>query len=276
MSLRLLKMLYPFILEMPFNGIIVLILLSAIHEKELAQAWCDCFSLTWKPSDEDFWAKQKESTQDFLPMLHWQNNCLSWHDSAFKNPFSVDFSGSKIVKRMRNYQHEALIRAVRIKQERYTICDATAGFGEDGMILSQLSQPLTMLEKNPVIAALLLNGLLRYFKIPDRRPTSINDLNRNLTFTFDDSIEHLQSHQYDVVYLDPMFKGGYKGQIKKKAQVLNQLAKDFDDEALLNVALSAANHKVVVKRAAKANFLLKKPHYSIKAGVVRFDVYSNH
>jgi 16S rRNA (guanine1516-N2)-methyltransferase len=52
------------------------------------------------------------------------------------------------------------------------------------------------------------------------------------------------------------------------------VGQDEDADALLNIALTIATNRVVVKRPASADFLAKlKPHTSIKTKKHRFDIY---
>ncbi len=236
-----------------------MILVSETNHQQIAQAWCDVFGFVW------------QAQTSVLPHLLWDGSILYWCDTAFKKPFFVDFSSPHLQRRMKNYRHEALIRAIGDVSPTTSLCDATAGFGEDAMILSALGTSLTLIEKHPVTAALLQNGMMRLSE--DAFQPSKHYQTGKKQLYVEDSAHHLQNHRYDVVYIDPMFQGALKGQVKKKAQVLNQLATDFDDEALFYAAYQAAQKKVVVKRAKQAKELDKKPSYQIAAGVVRFDIY---
>ena len=70
-----------------------------------------------------------------------------------------------------NLQRELLVRAAKIKRnpepekgagdKALTAVDATAGFGEDSLLLAAAGFSVTLFELNPVIAALLQDALRR-------------------------------------------------------------------------------------------------------------------
>lgn len=232
-----------------------MLITSSPHLKNETLLWCQKFGFIWCDVPP-------ESTH-----LLWDGKILYWITPEFKKPFYVDFSEGSIKRRIDNWQHEALIKAVG-KKPFDTICDATAGFGEDAMILSKLKKNLVLVERNPVIAALLENGVMRY----QGKESSLTEA-ESVTLFFEASEKHLETNHYDVIYIDPMFQGVlHKAKVKKKAQVLRELASDEAPERLLNAALRAAKKRVIVKRAKHAPPLIA-PHHCIDAGVVRFDVY---
>ena len=80
----------------------------------------------------------------------------------------------------------------------------------------------------------------------------------------------------DVVYLDPMFPERNKGAlVKKEMQIFhNCFGLDDDSDALLNLALSIAGQRVVVKRPRIAPYLSNsKPSYTLEGKSNRFDIY---
>lgn len=79
----------------------------------------------------------------------------------------------------------------------------------------------------------------------------------------------------DVIYLDPMFPNVGKSKAKKEIQALRELTETQEDFNLLNISLKAAKERVIVKRHKNSSFLAeRKPTFSIKGQVVRYDVYS--
>jgi 16S rRNA (guanine1516-N2)-methyltransferase len=80
----------------------------------------------------------------------------------------------------------------------------------------------------------------------------------------------------DVVYLDPMFPvSGKSALVKKEMRLFHSLVGlDEDSDALLDLALQRARHRVVVKRPPKAPYLAeRKPQLSVAGKAVRFDIY---
>ena len=158
----------------------------------------------------------------------------------------------------------------KLKQnETMTLLDATAGLARDAFIFSKLGANVTMLERNPTLAAMIETAL-----------ENLNDetLKQNLRFTFTDAITYLESSEiiYDVIYLDPMFSDVDKrAKVKKDMQMLHELIGENDDaDLLLPFALKKAKKRVVVKRHKTSPFLNnQKPSHQIIGKSTRYDVY---
>ena len=75
--------------------------------------------------------------------------------------YQGDFEG--MVHRISNgrLQHEMLVRAAKNTEEKKTAIDATAGMGEDSLLLAACGYEVTMYEQNPVIAILLKDACLK-------------------------------------------------------------------------------------------------------------------
>lgn len=169
---------------------------------------------------------------------------------------------------------ELLVRAARIRgaDGPLTAVDATAGLGEDALLLAAAGFSVTLFERDPVIAALLRDSLERA-----RRDDVLAEPASRMTFVEGDSIEGLRSLGWrpDVVFLDPMFPGRTKSAaVKKKFQLLHHLESPCDDErGLLDAALAAAPRKVVVKRPPKGPWLAGvRPSHALSGKAVRYDV----
>ena len=172
--------------------------------------------------------------------------------------------------------HELLVRAARVRGvERPVAVDATAGLGEDSLLLAAAGFDVTLVEHDPVIAALLRDGLERATNEPQ-----LEGIVGRMRLIEGDSVEVLAglTEAPDVVYLDPMFPTKRKdAATKKKLQLLQMLempCSDGDAEALLHAALAARPRKVVVKRPLKGpNLAGLKPSSTFAGKVVRYDVY---
>ena len=168
---------------------------------------------------------------------------------------------------------ELLVKAVRVRGvEGIRVFDATAGLGEDSLLLAAAGFSVTMCEGDPVIAALLADGLGR--AADDHELSGIVG---RMSLVEGDSIEILPSltESPDVVYLDPMFPARTKSAaVKKKFQLLHRLESPCADEAsLMDAALAAHPRKIVVKRPIKAPVLAGvRPSHSISGKAVRYDV----
>ena len=194
-------------------------------------------------------------------------------------PIYTDFAAGALAHR-RMYgggYRNPLGRALGLKpNSRPFLVDATAGLGRDAFIASAWGCRVSMLERSPIIAALLEDGLDRAKSDPD-----IGDwVRERLLFRQGDSIGLLKTWPRDsrpeVIYLDPMYPQRSKtALVKKEMQAFHQLVgKDEDSGELLDSALACAARRVVVKRSSRAATLCDlQPSYSVEGKTTRFDVY---
>lgn len=184
---------------------------------------------------------------------------------------------------------ELLVRAARIKQAEGPVhaVDATAGLGEDALLLAAAGFTVDLYERNPVIAALLEDALRRARAVPELAEVagrmrlagsdSIAALREMAACARDGEVRQVScGARPDVVYLDPMFPERRKSAaVKKKFQLLHGLEVPCEDEeALLDAARMVRPRKVVVKRPVKGVYLAGvRPSYSIAGKAVRYDCY---
>ena len=167
---------------------------------------------------------------------------------------------------------ELLVRAARLKDiEEPTLVDATAGLGQDSLLLAAAGFSVTLIECNPVIAAMLVDAIERA-----RRDPELADAAGRMRVIEGNSLKVLRdlSMPPDVVYLDPMFPGRSKSAaVKKKFQLLHRLEMPCEDEmALLEAARAAHPRKIVIKRPVKGPHLTGvKPDYTLRGKAVRYD-----
>ena len=154
------------------------------------------------------------------------------------------------------------------------VLDATAGLGRDAFVLAGLGCKLTLMERMPVVAALLDDGIERA-----KLSADVSDVAQCMRLIHGSSIEDMTlADQVDVVYLDPMYPHREKSAaVKKEMRVFQSLVgEDLDADALLAPALALAKYRVVVKRPSYAPPLNNQtPTTSIKMKKNRFDVYVN-
>ena len=168
---------------------------------------------------------------------------------------------------------ELLVRAARVRgAEAPTAVDATAGLGEDSLLLAAAGFAVTMFEQDPVIAALLRDALERAANEPQ-----LACVVARMTLIEGDSVAGLRELDFspDVVFLDPMFPERTKSAaVKKKFQLLHHLERPCDNEdELLDAALAAHPRKIVIKRPPKGPWLAGvKPSHSLAGKAVRYDV----
>ncbi len=154
------------------------------------------------------------------------------------------------------------------------VLDATAGLGRDAFVLASLGCQVTLMERMPVVAALLDDGLARA-----KLNNDVCDIANSMQLIHSSAIEDMNlASQIDVIYLDPMYPHREKSAaVKKEMRVFQSLVgEDLDADSLLAPALELAKYRVVVKRPNYAPPLAdKKPSMSIKMKKNRFDVYVN-
>jgi len=154
------------------------------------------------------------------------------------------------------------------------VLDATAGLGRDAFVLASLGCQVTLMERMPVVAALLEDGLNRA-----KINSDVGDIANRMQLVHASSIEQMDlAEQVDVIYLDPMYPHREKSAaVKKEMRVFQSLVgEDLDADALLSPALELAQYRVVVKRPSYAeNLADKKPSTLIKMKKNRFDIYVN-
>lgn len=170
---------------------------------------------------------------------------------------------------------ELLVRAAKIKGETgpLTAVDATAGLGEDSLLLAAAGFHVTLYERNPVIYELLRDAVERAKEIPELEETVSRMQLRN-----EDSVEAMAGLENtpDVVLLDPMFPERQKSAlVKKKLQMIQKLELPcMDERNLLITAMRTKPKKLIVKRPPKGPYLAEiKPDHSITGKAVRFDCF---
>jgi len=190
----------------------------------------------------------------------------------------VDFVTGAMAHRRRfgGGRGEAVAKAVGIKGGYLPdVVDATAGLGRDAFVLAALGCRVRMLERHPVVAALLEDGLQRGYQDAEIGPW----LRDRLTLIHAASAQALGeiTPQPDVVYLDPMYPHRQKSAlVKKEMRVFQSLVgPDEDADALLEPARRLAKKRIVVKRPDYAPPLAG---IVTQAAVVtkshRFDIYT--
>lgn len=196
---------------------------------------------------------------------------------AAAGPVRVDFlEGAAAHRRLHGGGSGQMIaKAVGIQPGvRPTLLDATAGLGRDAFVLAQLGCSVTLIERQPLVAALLADGLRRAAQDPEVAP-----IVQRMTLCPGDAITLMRAWSGplpQVVYLDPMFPHRDKSSLVKKEMRLFRplVGDDADAGELLAAALALATHRVVVKRPRKApNVDGPAPGYALEGKSSRFDIY---
>lgn len=190
-------------------------------------------------------------------------------------PIQVNFCDPKQAHRLKpqRWRQELIARACGFKHNREPrLLDATGGFGEDAFVLASLGAHVTLLERVPIMHALLADALKQ------AKEQNIPGALR-MQLMHADACEYLSTitEPYDVIFLDPMYPDPEKrAMVKKRCRIIRDLVGDDDDaDKLLSLALQKAS-RVVVKRPRLAPPLANTPTKDSLAGkAVRFDIYFN-
>jgi 16S rRNA (guanine1516-N2)-methyltransferase len=174
-------------------------------------------------------------------------------------------------------KHEMVVKACAIKASESTrVFDATAGLLRDTAVLAAAGAFVHVVERSPIIAALVEDGLRRA-----ALQTELVSIVSRIQFQAGEALPLLQAlassaEKPDVVYLDPMFPHRDKSAlVKKEMRVFRAVVgTDDDTDALLAVAMKAAKRRVVVKRPRLAPPLAGlKPTMTLEGKSGRFDIY---
>ena len=212
-----------------------------------------------------------------------QGLCLVSNDQVLRGDFT------KMIPRVKanNLSKELLVKTARIKDcdHQLRAIDATAGLGEDSLLLAAAGFEVTLYERNPVIYQLLADALERAREIPEladivsrmtvRNEESIEALNQ-LALTLDQNASDTIAP--DVILLDPMFPERQKSAlVKKKLQMIQKLETPCTDEkGIVSAAMKARPKKLIIKRPPKGPWLAGlKPDYFNEGKAVRFDCFVN-
>jgi 16S rRNA (guanine1516-N2)-methyltransferase len=190
----------------------------------------------------------------------------------------VDFVGGTLGHRRRfgGGRGEAVAKAVGIKGSYLPdVVDATAGLGRDAFVLAALGCRVRMIERNPVVAALLDDGLSRGY-----RDAEIGSwLQERMTLLHGSSLTALSeiTPRPQVVYLDPMYPHRQKSALVKKEMRVFQglVGADDDADGLLEPARRLATKRIVVKRPDYAPPMAETPaQEAVTTKSHRFDIYT--
>jgi len=241
--------------------------------KKIAQRW-------QLPYVGDVASLKLSSPYQYVLQMHLHCLELKKLDEPKLGAIKVDFVEGAVAHRRKfgGGRGQDIAKAVGLKHGfNPLVLDATAGLGRDAFVLANLGCKVILMERMPIVAALLQDGLARAELNPD-----IGELVRNtMQLVHASSIKQMHEQnvsQPDVIYLDPMFPHREKSaQVKKEMRIFQSLVgEDLDADALLAPALALAKYRVVVKRPNYAPPLANKtPSTSINMKKNRFDVYVN-
>lgn len=211
-------------------------------------------------------------------VLQFTPQCVQlMHRLGRENPLRVDFSAGAIDHRRKfgGGKGQDIAKAVGLnKGVMPRVLDATAGLGRDAFALASLGCHVDMLERSPVVFALLEDGLNRAKVCGDNEVMKIAGA---MSATFGSLLTgFLPASSIDVIYLDPMFPERQKSALVKKDMRFFHavVGEDPDADALFSAALALDCARVVVKRPVKAPTLGgATPSHQIVGKSIRYDIY---
>lgn len=211
-------------------------------------------------------------SEDFF--ITWRDGCLKLLDRELlkKGGLTVDVAPRAGEQRSWPAPKDgALAQAVGRKTR--TILDATAGWGQDSLHMFRMGYEVTCIERSPLMAELLADGIIRlsqqdWVQMLSLKPPKL--LHGN-------SIELMANLENapDCIYIDPMFppKRKKSALAKKSMTILRDLLGDDEDkEQLFAAAMAATGKRVVVKSPDHAG-PLGEPSESFSGKLLRYDVY---
>lgn len=158
-----------------------------------------------------------------------------------------------------------------------TVLDLTAGMGGDSFVLATLGASLSMVERNPVVHALLNDALERISLSADSELQEILSRIKLINSDSFEALKNVNEELPDVIYLDPMFPPRTKSaQVKKEMQFFHDIVGDDNDsEKLLLESLQYAKKRIVVKRPRLAEKLTEvlQADFVITGKTTRYDIY---
>lgn len=186
----------------------------------------------------------------------------------------VDFSRGRSGFRQRQGGSGLLQRALG-RPRPLTVVDATAGLGEDGLQMAASGCSVVMIERHPVVAALLADGIER----GRNEPVCAESVSR-LELVEADAVEWLAGRPLgdrpEVIHLDPMYPAMERGAPPRKEMQLfrDLVGAEGEGRGLLALARSVATRRVVVKRSRRAAPLDQlTPAFTLEGRTIRYDIY---
>lgn len=187
--------------------------------------------------------------------------------NEFGTPIYID-----VDKKLRYHQQffyknsiykQPLAKALGVKKDAsFEVLDATAGLMGDSLLMSSFGVRVTALERNPVVALLIVNALKNA------------QMDVKITFRHQSALDLNLREKYPVIFFDPMYgEKNSKAAPKKEMQVFRKLVgEDFDRIDVAKHLLNLTD-RLVIKRSIKASSLLDRPTITFSGKSTCYDVY---
>lgn len=216
--------------------------------------------------------------------LHLQHGdqglVLNWNQGTQKPlKFQIDYQKELLKHRSFPAPKQGAFNQALGKKTR-TVIDATGGWGGDAILMCLQGYEVTIIERLPLMVALIEDGLNRLSKA-----TPFLDGQLSMPkIVCADARDYLSSsgNHADCVYLDPMFPAKKKKSAasNKNMQLLQWLAGPDLDADKVAVAAVERFSRLAVKRPDYARPLAEeiigKPSTQFSSKLVHYDVYVSH
>lgn len=190
----------------------------------------------------------------------------------------IDFVGGAVGHRLRfgGGRGQDLPKACGLAKTTPSVIDATAGLGRDAFLLASLGCTVTLIERSPLVHAALADAMERARGAGE----DYAEIIARMTLLRGDAKALLPTLNADVVVVDPMHPPREKSAlVKKDMRDLREIVgADLDSTSLIQVALTVAQNRVVLKwpRRAALPPELPRPSHQILGESTRYDVFMTH
>ena len=224
----------------------------------------------------------KTKNQHYDLQLIYHDDLVELFDSELNTTISIDFLNGPLAHRQQfgGGRGQAIAKAMGLKSGiTPVILDTTAGLAGDAFVLASLGCPITLIERSPIIFALIEDAVERA-SLSEKFQRIIEQGFNTISADASDFITQqlaTDSPKPDVIYIDPMYPDRKKSAlVKKDMQILQRLHGNNDTSSqLFKNALLYAKKRVVVKRPLHAETISQKvPNTCIKSKKTRYDIYT--
>lgn len=229
-----------------------------------------------QPNDKYNFIFENFKTESNTPYLTCKDGKIGFLQGNQKL-ICVDFTDINLLKRFAGTStKDIFIKALYSKNKRpEVLCDMTAGFATDALIASKYFKKVILVEKNPLVALMLADGLRRA-KLHDKaqifanKVTLMLDESKKVLASWLDKKE-LQSH---VIYFDFMFEDKKTLSSKPLELLKNLTSQELNPDVvtspkeIIDLALRLEPQQVVLKAKKLAPDL--KPKKTFPGKVVNY------
>ena len=196
--------------------------------------------------------------------------------SSSADPLVCDFTGGTVLHRFKygGGRGQSLPKAVGMRGGKTPkVVDATAGLGRDAFLLASLGAEITLIERSLEMSNLLNDGISRARDAGG----DVAEVIARMTLIHGDAKDLLPDLSPEVVLVDPMHPPRKKSALVKNEmrQIREIVGTDEDSLELMQVALSTASNRVVLKWPLRADPMdgIGPCSHQILGKSTRYDVF---